>query len=268
MSKHATFAAWEDAPHLSEDAKAELRGSYLPSERDARTKGIPSLGAGAIYPVPESDIVVAPFELPAYYRHALGLDVGWNRTAAVWGAHDTEVDILYLYSEHYRGEAEPAVHAQAIGARGRWIPGVIDPASRGRSQHDGQQLLSIYQQLGLTLALADNGVESGIYDVWSRLSSGRLRVFSTLQNWLGEYRIYRRDDKGKIVKENDHLMDATRYLVRSGVAMAAFRPPDQWAARMGTGSRHQVEYDALSREKARVFEGGGHQSAYVYDGRR
>jgi hypothetical protein len=32
-----------------------------------------------------------------------------------------------------------------------------------------------------------------------------------LQNWLSEFRIYRRDEKGKIVKQNDHLMDATRY---------------------------------------------------------
>jgi hypothetical protein len=190
--------------------------------------GIPSLGAGVIYPVAEQEVVVQPFELPKYWRHAYGLDVGWNRTAAVWGALDTESDILYLYSEHYRGDAEPAVHAQAIKSRGAWIPGVIDPASRGRTQTDGQSLLNIYRSLGLTLTEADNSVESGIYDMWTRLSTGRLKVFSTLTNWLGEYRIYRRDEKGRVVKEHDHAMDASRYLVRSGLALASFRPANEW----------------------------------------
>jgi hypothetical protein len=37
-----------------------------------------------------------------------------------------------------------------------------------------------------------------------------------LVNWLGEFRVYRRDEKGHIVKQNDHLMDATRYFIVSG----------------------------------------------------
>jgi hypothetical protein len=163
-------------------------------------------------------------KLPVYWPRAYGFDVGWNRTAAVWGAHDREADVLYLYSEHYRSQAEPSIHTAAIQARGNWIHGAIDPASRGRSQKDGEQLLQSYQDLGLNLALADNGVESGIYDVWERMSTGRLKVFKSLQNWLSEYRIYRRDLKGKIVKENDHLMDATRYLVKTGIGLARVPP--------------------------------------------
>jgi hypothetical protein len=40
-------------------------------------------------------------------------------------------------------------------------------------------------------------------------SSGRQKVFSSCQRFLEEYRLYRRDAKGKIVKTRDHLMDAT-----------------------------------------------------------
>ena len=32
--------------------------------------------------------------------------------------------------------------------------------------------------------------------------------------------MYRRDEKGKIVKQNDHVLDATRYLVMSGLKVA------------------------------------------------
>jgi hypothetical protein len=129
-----------------------------------------------------------------------------------------------LYSEHYRGQAEPAIHAQSVLARGEWIPGVIDPASRGRGQRDGAQLVQDYKDLGLNLEFAFNGVESGIYSVWQRLSSGRLKVFKSMGGWVSEFRLYRRNDKGQVVKENDHLLDATRYLIMSGLDRAKVKP--------------------------------------------
>ena len=93
---------------------------------------------------------------------------------------------------------------------------MIDPAARGRSQIDGRQLIQIYRECGLHLEEADNAVESGIYQVWQLMSSGKLKVFRSLGNWLSEFRLYQRDRDGKIVKQNDHLMDATRYLIMSG----------------------------------------------------
>ena len=206
------MADWDDVPHLSKEEKAELWDSIPPYQRDARTKGIPQLGSGAIYPVPESEFLVKPFDLPDYWPRIYGFDVGWNRTAAIWGAYDRESQTVYLYSEHYRGQAEPSVHADAIRARGAWIPGAIDPAARGRGQKDGEQLWQNYKDLGLEIFKADNAVEAGIMNFFRRLSGGRVKVFSNLTSWLGEYRIYRRDEKGKIVKDKDHLMDATRYL--------------------------------------------------------
>src|SRR5262245_19466063 len=140
MKKFTVQAGWEDIPHLDEKGKATLLSSYLPHELEARTRGIPSLGAGAIYPVAERDLVCDPFEFPLWYKHAYGFDVGWNRTAVIWGALDPESDVLYLYSEHYRGQAEPPIHVEAIKARGKWIPGTIDPAARGRNQRDGEKL--------------------------------------------------------------------------------------------------------------------------------
>lgn len=182
------------------------------------------LGAGVIYPVPESIVICDPFEIPEYWPRAYGMDVGWNRTAVIWGAWDRGSDTIYLYSEHYMGQAAPAVHASAIKSRGDWIPGAIDPASAGSSQVDGRALRTEYQKEGLNLFDADNAVEAGIHACYQRLVSGRIQVFRTLRNWTSEFRIYRRDENGKIVKENDHLMDATRYLVMSGMRHARCAP--------------------------------------------
>lgn len=225
MSKFVVMATWDDAPHLTQAAKDDLFKQIPPYQRDARTKGVPQLGSGAIYPVPESDVSCKPFEIPAHWPRGYGLDVGWNRTAAVWGALDRESDVLYLYSEHYRGQAEPSVHATSIRAKGAWVPGFIDPASRGRSQKDGEQLLRQYKDLGLLVEPAKNAVESGLHECWQRMSSGRLKVFTFLSNWLDEFRLYQRDDKGRVVKEFDHLMDATRYLVLSGVMGNKLKAP-------------------------------------------
>ena len=48
------------------------------------------------------------------------------------------------------------------------------------------------------------------------MSTGKLKVFASLGNWLQEFRLYQRDNEGRVVKQNDHLMDATRYFIVSG----------------------------------------------------
>lgn len=233
MSKACVFVEWEDVPHLPKDIKEAILASIPAWQRDSRTKGVPQLGSGAIYQVPESDIVVTGFEIPKHWPRAFGMDVGWNRTAVTWGAYDRETSTLYIYDEYYRGQAEPSVHAAAIGQRGKWIPGVIDPASRGRMQTDGSRLLDLYQGLGLDLDIAENAREAGIYQVWEMLSQGRLKVFKSCANTISEYRLYRRDEKGQVVKKNDHLMDALRYLVMSGIERSKTDPGSangQWFA--------------------------------------
>jgi hypothetical protein len=223
QTKYRVDATWDDAPHLSDAEKAELWDSIPPHQRDARARGVPQLGAGAIYPVTEDRIKCDPFEIPDYWPVAFGLDVGWRNTAALWGAWDRQGDIVYVWSEYKQGQAEPATHADAVLSRGKWIPGVVDPASRGRNQRDGLRLIDDYMSYGLNLDNADNAVEAGIHAVYRRMVSGRLKIFSTCVGFWDEYRLYRRNEDGKIVKDNDHLMDCLRYLIMSGMAIAVDR---------------------------------------------
>jgi len=245
-SRFVVMAGWQDVPHLTPQMIEEERTRIPPHEFEARSLGKPSLGQGAVYPVPESEFLCDPFVIPDWMPQCYALDVGWKRTAALWGAWDRDNDVVYLYGEHYRGQAEPAIHAQAIRARGIWIPGVIDPAARGRGQKDGAQFLSIYQELGLTLTIADNSLEAGLTQVWQRLSTGRLKVFRTLVNWIKEFRFYQRDEHGRIKDgQADHLMDDTRYLVMSGLAVATIRPAEQWTTGK-PGPRFESEYNPLA----------------------
>ena len=213
-------ATWDDAPHLGAAEKAKMLLAYPPYQRNARTKGIPQLGSGAIYPVDEDDVLVSDFEIPLYWPRAYALDVGWSCTATLWGAWDLETSTLYLTSEYKRGQAEPASHVQAIKSRGEWMSGVVDPAAAGSNQKDGTKLMEEYGALGLDLFPADNSVEAGLFECYLRMTTGRLKVFKSLRGWLEEFRVYRRDKNGKVVKDNDHLMDDMRYLVMSGREVA------------------------------------------------
>jgi hypothetical protein len=92
--------------------------------------------------------------------------------------------------------------------------GFIDPAANASSQIDVRKLLQIYLGLGLTLRMADNAREAGIYDVWTRLNTGRLKVFRSCKNWPDEFRIFARGENGNIIQQKFRLMAASRYLLR------------------------------------------------------
>ena len=220
-SKAVIQAGWDDAPWLSEETKARLLRDTPDHLKDARSKGIPSMGAGAVFPYPIETLLVDPFAIPDSWPRMYGLDVGWNCTAAVWAALDPNSDTIYLYDEHYQGQQTPQHHAFCVKSRGEWIRGVIDPATRGRSQVDGNRLLTIYKQLGLKLLPAKNEREAGIEALKQRMSSGKFKVFKSLTNFQREYILYRRKLNGKIEDEDDHAIDATRYIINNLQRMAS-----------------------------------------------
>lgn len=222
-SRYLVIAGWNDVPHLSEEAKQKLAASIEPHLRKARMEGLPSMSGGLIYPIEEAEVSVADFEIPPHFPKGYGMDTGWKWTAAVHGALDRENDIVYIYRAYKRSEAEPPSHAAAIKAPGEWIPGVGDAADINK--YDGEQFLKIYRKLGLNLELPDKrSVEANILEVWLRLCTGRLKVFQSCLNWFEEFRLYRRNEKGEIIRENDHLMASTQYLCKSGIRRMCIKP--------------------------------------------
>jgi len=235
--KIAIQAGWDDCAHLSDEAKAEMLSAIPEYQRDARSKGIPDLGSGAVYPISQDDYTTDLMPAASWPR-AYGLDVGWRETAAIWIGFDAETAMAIAYDEYFRGQAEPAIHAAAINAKGAWIPGACDPAAAGSNQIDGRCLFDVYAELGLNLSPADNAVTAGTTKVWNLLSTGRLKINKRLVNLLRQMRIYRRDEKGVIVKADDHGPDALRYCVMTGPGIMRSAPAsagslDSWLRRGG-----------------------------------
>lgn len=219
---HITQIEWDDCPHLSDEVKKELVANLPVHEREARMRGIPAVGEGAIYPFAESSYVVDPFELPNHWARGYGFDTsnGISPCGGAWGALDKDSDILYIYSDYCRISPSIAEHVDAIKARGDWLTGAFDYAGVRSSETEVVKIIELYRRYGLNIVNADKSVFMGINKVYERFATGRLKIFTTCKDLIREMRLYRYDDQGQPVKQNDHVLDSLRYLITTGLTHA------------------------------------------------
>ncbi len=216
----------DDAEHYTPERRQEIINSYPAHEREARTKGIPALGSGRIFPVTEESIRVDAFEIPKHWAQIAGIDFGWDHpSAAARMAWDRDSDILYVIAAHRQREQTPVLFAATVKPWGDWLPWAWPHDGLQHDKGSGETLAAQYKDQGLnmlhdraTFAPKDgdkegsggNSVEAGLMEMLDRMQTGRLKVFSHLGDWFEEFRMYHRKD-GKIVKMDDDLLSATRY---------------------------------------------------------
>lgn len=208
----------DDAAHYTPEQRQAIIDSYPAHEREARTKGIPSMGSGRVFPVTEESITCAPFPIPAHFVQINGLDFGWDHPfAATNCAWDREADVFYVCKEYAQREATPVVHSAAIKPWGSWIPCAWPHDGLQHDKGSGEPLMKQYQAQGLNMTTekatfedGSNGVEAGIMEMLDRMQTGRWKVFTTCAGWLGEMRLYHRID-GLIEKIKDDRISSSRY---------------------------------------------------------
>ena len=87
----------DDVGHFTAEEKAKIIASYPAHEREARTKGIPTLGSGRIFPVPEETLAIEHREFPRHWPRIGGMDFGWDHPfAAVELVWDRDTDTVYV----------------------------------------------------------------------------------------------------------------------------------------------------------------------------
>lgn len=203
--------------HYTDAQIEEIIGSYQEHEREARVKGIPMLGSGRVFPVAEKAISVDSFVTPEFWPKIAGIDFGWDHpTGAVLCSHDRENDVIYVVNAYKRAQLSPAQHAMTLRRWGSWIPWAW-PQDGRQTESNGQHRAQLYREEGMRMIRDHATFEAGGYQVTDgtdemlmRMQTGRLKVFSHLEEWFAEFRTYHRKN-GKIVKTNDDLLDATRY---------------------------------------------------------
>lgn len=246
-SKYLVLAGWQDCPHLTEDAKAELRRAYAsrPHELKARELGIPVLGSGAVFPVAEEDIIIDPIPIPDSWPQIGGMDFGWDHPWAVARlAWNRDIDCLYVTTDYRKSQMTPVLAKVALHSWDSWLPWAWPHDGLQHDKGSGEQLASQYREVGFKMLHerasfpegegGGFGFEAGISEMLDRMQTGRWKVFSTCAYWIEEFRIYHRKD-GLVVKERDDTISASRYamMMRRYAACrparkSAFKSNDNW----------------------------------------
>lgn len=209
----------DDAEHIAPEERQRIIDSYPEHEREARTRGIPVLGSGRVFPFPRSAVARDRFEIPKHWARIGALDIGWDHpTAAVELAQDRDADCVYVVNCYRARQQSVADHAGALMPWGRWLPWAWPHDAFQHDKGSGQQIAQLYRMHGLNMlnehaSFADdrgNGVEAGLFEMLDRMQTSRLKVFTHLNDWFEEFELLHRKD-GIVVKERDDLMAATRY---------------------------------------------------------
>lgn len=237
-------ATWNDAPHLSDDDKNRLAASYRVHERAARTEGVPMLGEGAVFPVPDEDIKVDPFRIPDHFARIKGCDFGIDHPAA--GAEiawDRDQDVIFVIDCYRKANEAAPYHAAWFNKSNSRVPVAWPHDGMNREKTGGRVLADAYRDHHVNMLsksarygktpgdLSDKGgpqpVEPIIDEIYERMITGRFKVFSSLGVWFEEKRSYHRKD-GRIVDKRDDVLKATFY----AVMMRRFAvSPNSFAAR-------------------------------------
>ncbi len=213
----------DDATFYTKEEREEIANQYSEVQREARVKGLPALGEGLVYPVPDEQIKIDPFPIPSYFRRLAAIDFGIGHpTAVVWIAHDPDSDTIYV-TDVYRGVSPLyAVHVDAILQRPKWIPVAWPHDGLKTEPKTGQTIADLYRKRGVMMLPIsaryddDSGgpqkKEPAILEILGRMETGRFKVFAQLTEWFEEKNLFHRKE-GKVVALNDDVMMATIYAV-------------------------------------------------------
>lgn len=225
-------ADMDDNEYLSEDFKQQFLADLTQEERDARKSGKFVHFRGLVYPEwDEKRHVIDPVK-PSHVKRmdtVVGIDPGYRTTAVAFCAFDDDnhllvYDELYLHEEDAIPENAAKIIKAKVKAWGVDPMYIIDPSARNREIVTGKRVAQAYKNAGIPVLPGQADVEVGVFEVRRRLQhkdaqdelNPIMHVTRNCRVFQWEIGRYRMDDRAdgvfKVVKENDHIMDAVRYV--------------------------------------------------------
>lgn len=246
-------ASMADNPHLSAKARDRILAGLTKEQRQAREHGeFVSLG-GLFFPEFTEQFHVVDPPPPAVLKDLTilcAIDPGYERAGILWGAFDSENDLL-IFDEFYPHHELPPQHCAEIKRRNdAWgvKPSryVIDPAVRIRGIQTGEALETAYVREGIYAEHGNNSRGPGIIELKRRFQHGKIKISKDCRNLIWELSRYQRhpnseDEWAEAKGQADHLVDALRYLA---LARAWGEPKTSTVEykRIGYDPTHQAPY--------------------------
>lgn len=212
----------DDAGHMTPEKKAEIIAKYKPYEKEARTKGIPMLGSGRIFPYTDESITEATIPLhkiPPEWFKGWGVDFGIDHPfAASLCAIDRDTDCFHVLHTIRVSDQQALQHSVAIKNVAVRAP-VFWPHDGHKRESDAKAIAEKYKNFGLhmwpehaTHKSGGYGVEAGLLEMDGRMTTGRFKVGAHLTDFFDEFHLYHRKD-GVIVKLRDDIISSVRAAV-------------------------------------------------------
>lgn len=173
---------------------------------------------GLIYKEFNRDLHIYDKEVTRVVETIAGVDFGFNNPTCVLHIKKDFDGVLWVDDEWYvKGRTEQQIADYIKSCKFNAI--YPDP--------ENPSAISVLNREGLPVREVKKGkdsVESGISQVRDMFMTNRLMINKNCQNLISELETYCTDEDGKIVKENDHALDALRYMVMSDIRKQAIDP--------------------------------------------
>ena len=182
-----------------------------------------ALAEGLIYPMYQ-EAIDEPVHAPR--SRVLSLDYGTMNAFAA-GLWELCGDVWYMTREYYYSGRDTGTqktdeeYAQALDEWLKDIQSDYNQYNRLKTIIDpsAASFIALLRKRGwYNVIPADNAVADGIRETASCLQTGKIKICPWCKNWIKEAQGYVWDDSAtddKPIKVNDHIMDATRYFVKT-----------------------------------------------------
>ena len=230
---------------ISADRRVEIESQYIKGSVWYRRDidGERCIAEGLVYPMYEKAICGVPNGQPQEYY--ISIDYGtMNAFAALlWARYDNTWIAIREYYYSGREEKMQKTDEQYAKDIDGWCADILP---------DGQIKVIIDPSAASFIALlrrhnhryhvlkADNAVNDGIRETANAIDNGYIKISARCKHWQEEAAGYSWDQNAlddRPIKENDHLMDATRYFVKTKhIVKKARRNTDDYISGL-TGSR-------------------------------
>lgn len=231
--------SWADCPHITESIAKQLLAGIPTYQHDMRTKGIPVIGSGAVFPYMDEDITINDVIIESHWPVVAGIDFGKlvDPSVITFSAYNPTTEQYYIFDEIYLDEdRSPRAIADAIKSSA--YPGitcVLPHDAFGEAPETAANLLRNYginvfiqpfrnptdTKQGLNIFKGSGGhvaeIEPGLTMMRYLFDENKLKVWRGCNQWLKEKRAYfYKPGNGKQERTGaDHCIDSSRYALMS-----------------------------------------------------
>lgn len=208
--------AMTDNPSLSKKTLERYKNMYSGVFYDRYIRGLWVVAEGLVYPMFNNVVPTVPRKYDTYY---IGMDYGiLNPTAMLLVGHCDGV--WYVVKEFYHSgretnqqktDAEYYVDLKQLAGDLTIKRLIVDPSA-------ASFITLVEKEHQFKIWDADNTVIEGIQHVAQCIADKKLMVNDCCKRTIQEFGLYRWDEtapEDKVIKENDHAMDALRYVIQT-----------------------------------------------------